>query len=506
MTAEKVSLESLGVGRITPVWALAVAVLAAIVGLGVYAYSIEVTHGMISSGLRTIGQGGATWGLYIVIAVYSIGVSFAGISTAALVRLFGLRALEPISRAAELLTLLGLMVGALCILADLGRPLAGLRYLPRYARPASPFFGTFTLVLSGYLFASLVYFYLAGRADARRAEAGGGRLRWIYRVWASGYGDTRGERERHSRASFWLSLFILPLLVVAHSTLGFVFGIQGGRPGWFSALQAPGFVVLAGASGVGLLILIAAALRRVFGEAYVGLEAFRLLGNFMWVLSLTYLYFMVVEELTATYAASTADKHVAHEIVWGDYSALFWATVVGLAAATGVGFTQFVRGRTSVGWLAVAGVFVNVAALLKRFLIVVPSQTHGTLLPYREGHYVPSANEVSVVAGLFALATMLFLLFAKVFPILPLEGDAEARSSTAECERDPGSAVRAAAFWATLLGGLATAVTGFLLSLRVGTLPYLDPVVPFSPVIFILGVMATFYSAAVYETIPPARG
>ena len=46
----------------------------------------------------------------------------------------------------------------------------------------------------------------------------------------------------------------------------------------------------------------------------------------MWVLALVYLYFMAVEELTATYAAPEADRHVAHEVVGGRFAPIFWST------------------------------------------------------------------------------------------------------------------------------------------------------------------------------------
>ena len=488
-------------------WTAAVAFVGGVVGWGLYSYFVELSHGMISTGLRQIGGGGATWGLYLVFVVYVIGVSFAGVSTAALVRLFGIRSIEPLTRIAELLTIVAVTAGALSVLTELGRPLAGLKFLPQFARPASPFFGTFTLVETGSLFASLVYFYLGSRADAARGARSSTRLAWLYHVWAAGYRGTPAERARHQRVSFWLSLFILPFLVIAHSTLGFVFGIQGGRPGWFSALQAPGFVVLAGASGTGVLIMLAAAARRFLGlEETIRLEAFRLLGNFLWILTLTYLYFMVVEEITATYAASRADMHVAHEIVWGTYAPLFWTAVICFAAATAILFLGFVTRRTSVAWTVVAALLVNVGAILKRFLIVVPSQTHGMLLPYPEGRYVPSAGEMSVALGLFAFPVLLYLLFAKVFPIVPL-GETSAESVPPEAPAQPEpAALRIAAFWATLLTGLTLAMTGLLLSFRVGTVYYADPVVPFSPLIFIVGVMMSFFSAAVYETIPPPRG
>ena len=67
-----------------------------------------------------------------------------------------------------------------------------------------------------------------------------------------------------------------------------------------------------------------------------------------------------------------------------------------------------------------AGVFVNVAAVFKRFLLVIPSQTHGALLPYSPGHYSPTWVEYGVVIGLFGFGTLLFIGFAKTFPIIHL--------------------------------------------------------------------------------------
>lgn len=494
------TLEQLRVGRVTGGWALGMLALLLAAAWGAYAWSVQLSSGLGVTSLRTVGRGGASWGLYVAFDVYFVGVSFAGITVAALVRLFGLDVLRPLTRAAELLTIVSLLAGGLSILADLGRPFHGLWYLPLYARPASPFFGTFTLVVAGYLFASLVYFYLAGRADAAFCARGGTWLRALYQTWATGYRGTGAERARHFRASFWLSLFVLPLLVAAHSTLGFVFGIQGGRPGWFSALQAPGFVVLAGASGISVLIVVSAALRRAFRlEDVISVGAFRLLGNFVWILTATYLYFMLVEELTASYAASTADTHVAHAIVAGSYVVPYWITVGCFLSGTAILFVQFLT-RTRVAWAVLAAVLINVGAVLKRLLIVVPSQTHGMLLPFPEGSYVPNWVEISVVVGFFAFAGLLYLTFLKVFPIVPLTHPTPPEPT--EIEEEAGT-LRLFLFWGTLSTGLAVLTLGLLFSFRVGTTAYQDPVIPFSPVIFIVGVMMTFYSAAIYETIPP---
>ncbi len=71
---------------------------------------------------------------------------------------------------------------------------------------------------------------------------------------------------------------------------------------------------------------------------------------------------------------------------------------------------------------------VNVAAVGKRFLIVVPSQTHGRLLPYETGSYSPTWVEYSIVIGLMALGALAILTFFKVFPIMDVSESGEEAS------------------------------------------------------------------------------
>jgi molybdopterin-containing oxidoreductase family membrane subunit len=395
----------------------------ALVLLGVFAYSREIGQGMIVTGQRDIGtMGGATWGLDIAFVVYFVGVSFAGITIAAVIRLFNLSHLRPLARMAEVLTVVSLFLGALAILVDLGQPLRGIVNLFRYARPQSPFFGTFTMVIAGYLFASLVYLWLTSRRDAALLARQDSRLRWLHRFVAAGYRDTPVERKRHQKATFWLAVSILPMLIVAHSTLGFVFGLQVGRPGWYSALQAPAFVVLAGVSGTGLLIVLAAIVKRHLArDAGLNTPVFAWLGRFMMILLFVYLYFMITELLTVTYAGNERELLVTREILWGEYAWIFWASVLLLVAPLVALVFQTLTKRWNLGWLVACGIAVNLAAIGKRYLIAVPSQTHGTLLPYAEGSYAPTWVEYSVVLGLFALGALAIGIFMKVFPIVELE-------------------------------------------------------------------------------------
>ena len=484
-------------------WYALVAIALAGIILGVYAYSLQFRHGYIVTHLRNPGRGGAAWGLYIAMDVYFVGISFAGITVASIARLFKIHALEPVTRLAELLTIAALLAGACVVMADLGRPGHGLVNLPMLARPSSPFFGTFTLVVAGYLFSSMVAFFVTGRRDAARmVREGPPALRWFYRAWASGYRFTAAEHARHGRTTFWLAITILPLLVCAHSTLGFIFGIQAGRPGWYSALQAPGFLVLAGASGTGMLILAAVVLRRMLGlRDKIPDSAIHWLGGFLWLLALVYLYFTIVEELTASYAGPRLDRHVAHQVVTGHYSISFWVAIGCLFLAFFIPFLQYLRAKPSVTGIAIAAALVNVGAVVKRLLIVVPSQTEGSYLPLEEGTYSPSWIEWSIMAGAASLVLLIILVFARIFPLT--HGHEPELERDTPLARDPVRKLVALG-WAAVASVLV--VVGLTDSFRLWSGGELDPRIPFAPVIFASGVMMLFTTAIVYEVWPARRG
>ena len=425
-----------GVGRPGPRFYAALVALGILLTWGIVSYSHQYIEGESVTGLRNLGTGGgATWGLYVTFVVYFVGVAFAGITVAAFIRLFNLTHLKPLARMAEILTIVALVLGALVVLADLGRPDRGIVNLFRYARPESPFFGTFSLVLSGYLFASVVYLFLDGRADAARLAQRSGRLKGFYRLWASGYRDTPAEVDRHGRVTFWLALAIIPVLIAAASTSGFIFGIQSGAAGWYSALQAPSFVLLAAVSGIGHLIAMAAIARYVLKlDVQLPDRTFAWLGNALWILIAAYLYFLIAELLVGIYAPRVQEERVTDALITGPYAWIFWLSVAMLIAPAVMLLTQFLTKSYDIRLIAVAAILVNLAAIGKRYLIVVPSQTHGRLLPYETGSYAPTWVEYGVIVGLLALGAIMILVFFKIFPILPLR-NARTRSDREE-DRD----------------------------------------------------------------------
>ncbi len=411
------------IGRLSSSWIIFFIAMLVVTAVGVYAYLLQVNNGLIVTGLRGLGtMAGATWGLYVAYYVYFIGVSFAGITIAALIRIFRIEKLEPVARIGELLTVVSLILGALAIMADLEHPWRAIVNLVKYGRPQSPFFGTFTMVIAGYLFASLVYLYVTSRRDAATLAKRDSRFKGLYRFLAAGYQDTEKQRRIDRRVTFWLAITILPMLVIAHSTVGFVFGLQAGRPGWFGTLQAPGFVVLAGVSGIGNLIMLSAIVRiATRTKSRITVDAFAWLGKLLLGLLITYLYFTAVEILTITYQPGASELSLSEALLSGTYAWIFWGAITSLVAAAALLIWQALTRRWSIALVVATGVLVNIGAVAKRYLIVVPSQTNGQLLPYSTGTYTPNWVEWAIVFGLFALGALMIGVFMKIFPIVPLE-------------------------------------------------------------------------------------
>jgi molybdopterin-containing oxidoreductase family membrane subunit len=399
--------------------------LLAVLGVGAYAYSRQMFEGEVVTGLRDVGtMGGAPWGIYVAFELYAVGVGFGAMLLLGAIRLMRLSRLEPLTRTLGLMTLAGLLIGYLSVMADLGQPLRAVVNIARYARPMSPFFGTFTVGLVTSLVATWVYLYLDSRRDAALlASRPTGWRPWLHLV-AAGYGGTPEEETRHRQASLALAILLIGLGIAAASSAGFVFSIQVARPGWYSALQAPAFVVLAGTTAVAVLIILAAVLRKALGERErLNIPLFTWLSNLMLALTLTYLYFLLAELITVGYAGHHHEARLTEALLKGEFAWLFWGSGGLFLISFIVLATQAVRRRYSIGLIVFAAVLINLAALGKRYLIVVPSLTYGNLLPYPDGSYSPTWVEYAVILGLIAFGILLYILFIKVFPIMEVRED-----------------------------------------------------------------------------------
>ena len=97
---------------------LLVGVLLLIVAWGAYAYSTQFREGLYVTGMRDR----ILWGIYIINFVFFIGISHAGTLISAILRVSKAGWRVPITRMAEFITLVALMIGAQFPIIDMGRP------------------------------------------------------------------------------------------------------------------------------------------------------------------------------------------------------------------------------------------------------------------------------------------------------------------------------------------------------------------------------------------------
>ena len=268
-----------------------------------------------------------------------------------------------------------------------------------------------------------------------------------------------------------------------------------------AACEAVAFTFASGAGGLGLLVVAAALVGWLAGpQAGLGVRGFTRLGRGLLLVDVLAVLSVVVAEIAGLAADAPAAVACARALLGDAYGALFWSEL-GLFFLAGFMLWRALWRRGLRPWVVVAASVMSAAAVtLQRYLLLVAWQTHGLLLPYRPGRYSPSWVEVAVVAGIVAFGLLLLLPAVRVIPFAPAAYDQRpVAGRAADLRRALVTAV-----WFAI--GLAAAVAGLLLSLRVGTEAFLDPVLPASPVMFIVGLMLLATTGAVYELWPERAG
>lgn len=479
--------------------ALIASVAALSVGLavGVAAYLRQLAAGDAVTALGTLGGGGAVWGLYIVMDGVFLGGGVALMACACLAHFSRDRDMEGVARIAMPCALVSFVAAALFVFVDQGRPAAALQNLAYYARPQSALFATFTGVGAICLFGGLVHLVLARRPDLAVYARNPSFWRPLRRLLAAGYRGTDGERHRRRQVGFWMSLFMLPALVLPLAALAALFTVRPGRPLGLAVAEAIAFVLSSGVVGLALLML-AAGLAGWWAGPRAGLRphGFARLGRALLLALALAVLSVVVAEIAALRADEPAVVAGARALLGDPYGGLF-LTELGLFFAAGfLLWGGAVRGGPRPRSALVGSVLGAGAVFLQRHTTLVAWQTHGLLLPYPPGRYVPSGIEIAVAVGIVSLALLLLVLSVYLIPLAPAIHD----------ER-PVPAVPAdrrrrflTAAWVGL--GVAMAAAGLALSLRAGTLPFLDPALPGSPVLFTAGLMVLVTTGAVYELLP----
>ena len=285
---------------------LTACVLIAIVALGAAAYVLQLAKGLGVTGLNRP----VFWGFYIINCIYFIAISYGGTLTSAILRLVDARWRLPITRAAEVLTVCALGVGAFNIVLDMGRPDRVLNMV-LHGRLQSPIMWDFYCIVL-YLACSFVYLYLPLIPDVALLRDRYPRRKRFYRFLALGYTGTPAQKRVLEKLIDVMAVVMIPVAISVHSVLAWLFSMTT-QPMWHSTLMGPYFVMGAVYSGIGALIVTMAILRRALRlEDYLERKQFNNMGLLLLVMTIAWFYFTLAEYLTTLYGNEPSHMAVSY--------------------------------------------------------------------------------------------------------------------------------------------------------------------------------------------------
>jgi Ni/Fe-hydrogenase subunit HybB-like protein len=357
------------------------------------------------------------WGIYISNFVFFIGISHAGTLISAILRVTQAEWRRPITRMAEAITFFALILGALQIWIDMGRP-ERVVYFLTWGRYQSPLLWDFTCI-GIYLLSSTLYLYLPMVPDlARMRDRMADAPRWRRRLYTALSLGWHGSHEQHRRlekAIAIMAILIIPIAVSVHTVVSWVFGMTM-QPMWHSTILGPYFVVGAIFSGIAMLFFFMTLVRKAWHlEKWLREKQYNYLGILLLVMSAFWGYFTLAEYLTTGYSSLIHESKVFNAKLGGEYTPWFVVMVV-CNLVLPFAILLWRKGRTPTGTF-IASLAVIVGMWIERFTIIAPTLTRPSL-GFERAIYAPTITEVAITAGSLALFALLFLTFFKFFPAI----------------------------------------------------------------------------------------
>lgn len=398
-------------------------------GVGAFLY-------MMRTGIGVTGLNRPVmWGVMIILFVFWVGLSHSGTLISAILRVTRTTWRAPVLRGAEAMTTFALMVGGLFPLMHLGRnwrfyytiPYPNSRGL--WPNLRSPLMWDAVAIFT-YLTGSLVFLWFGMIPDlAVLRDRSTGYRRRLYALLALGFRGEHEEWRRYHVASTIFAVLIIPVAVSVHSIVSWDFAMAK-VPGWHSTIFAPYFVVGAIYSGIAGVITVMICLRRAFRlEHVLTVTHLENLAKLLLVLTLLWGYFYFAEFLTVWYGRLKEERAVQTSY-FGPYLVPF-AVMVACNFLIPLPMLALRRVRRSVPLLLAVSLVVNVGMWTERLMIVVPSLARRND-PFIWHGYFPTWVEISFITGSLSFFALLYVLFAKVFPIVAISDVKEQLFQTTE--------------------------------------------------------------------------
>lgn len=388
---------------------------------GTVAWIIQLKKGLGVTAMRDY----ASWGLYISLLFFFVGVSLIGALVSSVLRFSGAKWRYPLIRIAESVTLSSIFFAGFMPVLDMGRP-ERLYFLITHGRIQSPILWD-VVAIATYFFGSIIYFYLPlipDMAIMRDKLTNVPPLRRrIFRVLAMGWEGNHKQKLLLKKAMNIMSVVILPVAVSVHTISAWLIAMTL-RPGWNTSIMGPYFVFGALMAGCAIMILVIAKLRHGYRlERYLTTKHFSNLGMLLLALTTFYLYLNLNKYGVPAFKMAKDEKGVLNDLFFGNNALLFWFTmIVGLVIP--IVLLSIKKLRQSIKWVVIASVLVLLGALINRYLIVTPNMLH-PFIPIQNAQpgfatYHPTLLEWTITASSLSGFILLIILLFKLFPVITM--------------------------------------------------------------------------------------
>lgn len=392
-----------------------VAFLLVVIFIGVYAWFQQLNSGFVTTGLNNV----ASWGLYISTFVFFVAIALVGALMSGVLRLANATKQRPLSRIAEMIALAGVIMAALSIIVDMGRPDRLLNVF-LHARIQSPILWD-VMVVTTYTIVCFLLFWipcLPGMAICRNSLTDKPKWqKWLYKVLALRWNGTPTQWKLMKKSYAALCILVIPIGVSIHTVTSWLFATIF-RPGWNSTNFGPYFVTGAFLAGIGGLVIGVYVFRNIYDlKKYLKDEHFDFMGKLMIALAAIYLYFNINEYFIPYYHGIEA--HLLDNLFFGRYALLFWSSqIFGVILPMILPLFRKMRKPKPLFFISL---LLVISHWIKRYLIVTPT-SEMALLPMdtKISLYYPSWVEISIFLALVAMMLLIITILARLFPIISI--------------------------------------------------------------------------------------
>ncbi|HJF66198.1 MAG TPA: polysulfide reductase NrfD [Slackia equolifaciens] len=377
---------------------IAYGVLGVVTLIGIATWIYQLMGGLGVTGMNNSNS----WGLYIICFMFMVGLSAGGLIVASSASVFHVTEYKKVALPAVILSTVCICMAGMFVLIDLG----GIQRVWRIItgpNPASPLFWDICIITC-YLIINIVYLYFM------TSKKPGAQDKVVI-----------------------VSRFALPVAILVHSVTAWIFGLQIAKEGWYSAIMAPIFVASAMDSGLAMLLIALAALRRA-GVFEVEQKLFSSLAGLLATCIAVDAYFIGCEVLTMAYPGAEGAQTLAL-MTSGPTAPFFWFEIVcGLAIPFCI--LVFSRNRQKTGLVLFASALVVLGVFCKRCWLLLTSffepnisgangitlgtqaaQQSGANIWTLTGTYAPTWPEIVIVIAVFALGVLAFMVMcSKLLP------------------------------------------------------------------------------------------